>query len=70
MAGPALHLRGAVFMSNEHADLGSDASETPAAVDNTEHGGHGTHNKHAGHDPDAFRSQFWVVLILTIPVVI
>jgi Cu2+-exporting ATPase len=32
--------------------------------------GHGAHNKHAGHDPDAFRRQFWVVLALTVPVVI
>ena len=27
-------------------------------------------NKHAGHDPEAFRRQFWIVLVLTIPVVI
>ncbi len=31
---------------------------------------HGAHNKHAGHDPDAFRRQFWIVLLLTLPVVI
>ena len=31
---------------------------------------HATHNKHAGHDPEAFRRQFWVVLLLTIPVVV
>ena len=31
--------------------------------------GHGGQGKHAGHDPDAFRRQFWVVLALTIPVV-
>jgi len=31
---------------------------------------HAPHNKHAGHDPEAFRRQFWVVLLLTIPVVI
>jgi len=35
-----------------------------------EHAGHGGHNKHAGHDPDVFRRQFWIVLALTIPVVI
>jgi P-type Cu2+ transporter len=28
------------------------------------------HDKHAGHDPEAFRRQFWIVLLLTIPVVI
>jgi Cu2+-exporting ATPase len=32
--------------------------------------GHAAHDKHAGHDPDAFRRQFWVVLALTIPVVV
>jgi P-type Cu2+ transporter len=31
---------------------------------------HGEHGGHAGHDPDAFRRQFWVVLLLTIPVVV
>jgi Cu2+-exporting ATPase len=36
----------------------------------SEHGGHAAHDKHAGHDPEAFRRQFWVVLALTIPVII
>ena len=31
---------------------------------------HPAHDKHAGHDPDVFRRQFWIVLALTIPVVI
>jgi len=31
---------------------------------------HAVHDKHAGHDPDVFRRQFWIVLALTIPVVI
>ncbi|HSM38078.1 MAG TPA: heavy metal translocating P-type ATPase [Candidatus Limnocylindrales bacterium] len=31
---------------------------------------HASHNKHAGHDPEVFRRQFWIVLALTIPVVI
>lgn len=31
---------------------------------------HAAHDKHAGHDPDVFRRQFWVVLALTIPVVV
>ncbi len=30
----------------------------------------GGHDKHAGHDPAIFRRQFWIVLLLTIPVVI
>ncbi|MGH2395235.1 MAG: hypothetical protein ACRDGH_17385 [Candidatus Limnocylindria bacterium] len=33
-------------------------------------GGPAAHDKHAGHDPEAFRRQFWIVLGLTIPVVI
>jgi len=33
------------------------------------HDAHAAHDKHAGHDPDVFRRQFWIVLILTIPVV-
>ena len=32
-------------------------------------GPHAAHDKHAGHDPDVFRRQFWIVLALTIPVV-
>jgi Cu2+-exporting ATPase len=31
---------------------------------------HAAHDKHAGHDPEAFRRQFWIVLVLTVPVVI
>jgi Cu2+-exporting ATPase len=31
---------------------------------------HVTHDKHAGHDPEVYRRQFWVVLLLTIPVVV
>jgi len=57
-------------MSHEHAGVRSDKPATPAPAHDTEHGGHGAHNKHAGHDPDAFRKQFWVVLLLTIPVVV
>ena len=39
--------------------------------DASPHGDHGGgHNKHAGHDPNVFRPQFWIVLALTIPVVI
>lgn len=34
------------------------------------HGGHSTHDKHAGHDPEVYKRQFWIVLALTIPVVI
>jgi Cu2+-exporting ATPase len=31
---------------------------------------HSQHGKHAGHDPEAFRRQFWIVLALTVPVVV
>ncbi|HEX5397015.1 MAG TPA: HAD-IC family P-type ATPase, partial [Candidatus Limnocylindria bacterium] len=34
------------------------------------HAGPAAHDKHAGHDPDAFRRQFWIVLLLTLPVVV
>ncbi len=37
-------------------------------MDHSSH--HQTHNKHAGHDPEAFRRQFWIVLLLTLPVVV
>lgn len=40
-----------------------------ATLRDGQHGGHAAHNKHAGHDPEAFRRQFWIVLALTIPVV-
>jgi P-type Cu2+ transporter len=38
------------------------------------HAGHGNagagHDRHAGHDPEVFRRQFWIVLLLTVPVVV
>lgn len=27
------------------------------------------HDKHAGHNPEAFRRRFWLTLVLTVPVV-
>ncbi len=56
-------------------DHGSHSHDQPgaphgAAAPTAERGGHAAHNKHAGHDPDVFRRQFWIVLALTIPVVI
>jgi Cu2+-exporting ATPase len=41
--------------------------EPPAAH---QHGGHGEHDKHAGHDPEAFRRRFWLSLALTVPLVV
>jgi Cu2+-exporting ATPase len=45
----------------DHGAHGHQPAEQPAD--------HGSHDKHAGHDPDAFRRQFWIVLALTLPVV-
>ena len=33
------------------------------------HGAQAGHAAHAAHDPDAFRRQFWIVLLLTLPVI-
>ncbi|MDQ2934163.1 MAG: heavy metal translocating P-type ATPase [Chloroflexota bacterium] len=42
-----------------------------APMNHSEHAGHAApHDKHAGHDPEVFRRQFWIVLVLTVPVVI
>ncbi|MGC1214817.1 MAG: copper-translocating P-type ATPase [Micromonospora sp.] len=46
----------------------------PCGADGAGHGDHGGprrgHEKHAGHDPEAFRRKFWVCLALTIPVIV
>lgn len=58
-------------MSHEHHD--PQSMTTAPDMDhgtNGDAGGHAAHNKHAGHDPDVFRRQFWIVLLLTIPVVV
>ena len=52
-----------------------DAHRTPSDQDrssarHSEHGGRAGHNKHAGHDAEVFKHQFWIVLGLTIPVVV
>jgi P-type Cu2+ transporter len=52
-------------MSHEHTPS-EQVNGSPAPG----HGGHDAHDKHAGHDPEEFRRQFWIVLLLTIPVVI
>ncbi|GAB3997959.1 hypothetical protein GCM10029992_22410 [Glycomyces albus] len=31
--------------------------------------GHSGHDKHAGHDPEAFRRKFWLSLILSVPII-
>lgn len=56
----------------QHGGHGPAAPADPhrAPVADGEHGGHAAHDKHAGHDPEVFRRQFWIVLLLTIPVVV
>ena len=61
--------------SHASAEPMTDAGEhsghsPPSAEPHGDAGGHAAHNKHAGHDPDVFRRQFWIVLLLTIPVVV
>src|SRR6476661_1958259 len=34
------------------------------------HGGHGAHDKHAGHSVAMFRDKFWISLLLTIPTLV
>jgi Cu2+-exporting ATPase len=55
---------------HEHDGHGAPIGSGDPPVDGSQHRGHAAHGKHAGHDPDAFRRQFWVLLALTIPVVI
>ncbi|MGH2445796.1 MAG: heavy metal translocating P-type ATPase [Candidatus Limnocylindria bacterium] len=48
-----------------------DHSSHSQAAAHEQHAPQGAaHDKHAGHDPEAFRRQFWIILVLTIPVVI
>ena len=54
----------------DHSHHSGSADPHRAPLQDGGQAGHAAHNKHAGHDPDAFRRQFWVVLLLTIPVVI
>jgi Cu2+-exporting ATPase len=51
-----------------HREHESGKGKAPHAEDGKAE--HAAHDKHAGHDPEVFRRQFWIVLILTIPVVI
>jgi P-type Cu2+ transporter len=58
--------------SGHHEERGT-AHEAPSdrqAAGAHAAGGHGAHDKHAGHDPEAYRRQFWIVALLTIPVVV
>jgi Cu2+-exporting ATPase len=56
-----------------HGHHGQPASTDAPHAAHGKHGGDGdrvSHDKHAGHDPEVFRRQFWIVLALTIPVVV
>jgi P-type Cu2+ transporter len=55
-----------------HSAHGADASHDahPSHDAHAGHEAHDRHDAHAGHDPEIFRRQFWIVLLLTIPVVI
>ena len=61
-------------MHHGPGDIGSgDAVVGPSGQAPREHAGHGNrarHDKHAGHDPEAFRRRFWLSLLLTVPVVV
>jgi Cu2+-exporting ATPase len=62
-AGRELHGR--------HEAHDADAAGAPPSDDAARHEDHGArHDKHAGHDPEVFRRQFWIVALLTIPVVV
>jgi Cu2+-exporting ATPase len=52
-------------MRHEHSEHGA-----LAAAAHEGHAGPAGHDKHAGHDPAVFRRQFWIVLLLTVPVVV
>ena len=55
---------------------GVDAHAMPSAIPmdhdkvHRGNGRHTVHDKHEGHDPEAFRRRFWISLTLTIPVVL
>ena len=64
----------------EHPEVPHEAGHLPAGNQTPAqgaHGGHdvhgahgGGHDKHEGHSVEAFRSKFWISLVLTIPTII
>ncbi len=63
--------RGERGAGEDHDDK-DDHDEKDEHGDHAEHQerhGHDNHDAHAGHSVEAFRSKFWVSLVLTIPVV-
>ncbi|HEV8252624.1 MAG TPA: heavy metal translocating P-type ATPase [Candidatus Limnocylindria bacterium] len=57
-------------MQHESHDPHADHDVGTGQVRHAASAPHAGHDKHAGHDPEVFRRQFWLVLLLTIPVVI
>lgn len=51
-------------LQERHGHDEHPASGTPGP------GNRAAHDKHAGHDPEAFRRRFWVSLVLTVPLVV
>lgn len=51
-------------MKNQHPKI-ENCCEPVSAYTHTNHAG--SHDKHAGHSPEMFRSKFWLSLVLTIP---
>jgi Cu2+-exporting ATPase len=57
--------------AHEHHPAGHDAHGHDAHKQAGAHAaGHEGHDKHAGHDPEAFRRKFWLSLALTVPIVV
>jgi Cu2+-exporting ATPase len=57
------------MIAHTHHDQGH-AQVSHTAGDHDGHQGAASHDKHAGHDPEAFRRRFWLSLALTIPLVV
>ncbi|MER7416665.1 heavy metal translocating P-type ATPase [Micromonospora peucetia] len=59
---------------HEHVDHrpheSAPGESPPPAAEHAHGGGHGGHDKHAGHDPEAFRRKFWLSLALSVPIVL
>ena len=57
-------------MERHHAPHADEHNAHDARAGHVDHPDHAGHDAHAGHDPEVFRRQFWIVLLLTIPVVV
>jgi len=57
-------------MERHYAPHADEHNAHDARAGHVDHPDHAGHDAHAGHDPEVFRRQFWIVLLLTIPVVV